>query len=1258
MSVQEMFAVLKITETKEEQEIRRAYLELLKYTNPEDDPEGFKRLRGAYEEALLYARTPEESEGVTEAKWMEESGPTAEVLRRLADVYGNLPKRIDEKEWRSLASHPVFQSLDEGETAKWGMFSYLAEHYRLPCTIWQLLDELFFIRENEQEFREHLPDGFVDFILYKVNDENQSSDFPYEKFEGDPEADYDRFIERFVSLMNEENGDTPESLERIWQGLEGLAALGISHPWYDLEKVRYRFRKGETEEAEREIRELMELHKDDDKILMTGAGILLKCGCYEDAGNIYEAYLERDDEDRNASGNYTAMYGLGKIAAEEGNWEKARRYASDAREYQITEEVQELLSKANEELIARYLERADSLTEEEADLLGWCFINSGKAEEGQEFFAAHPEYKKDTLKWHKMTAVLYMSSGKPEDSIQEGRLWREKVEQELTALKNGADDSGKDGAPAETADRKTADGTLAEAADHETTGHETADHKTADHEAADHETADHEAADHETADAMFAKPKAQLERKEEEEHLKQDLAKSYHLEGRCLRNIWQQKREAEEQDQEELEDLFNRAQAAHDKAIELEPDNVDFRMHKMTMLRDKKEYQAVVDQCEQILAIDDEFFWACAYMQEAYEGLRMAQEVVDTFYRAKAIYAGNEEIYLRALRVFRSFDQYEDALNIIRQAEEAGVDSVKLMVEKIGILDHVVDDEESWQEADDFAKAVIERLESEETPPELMAEAYLKRAYLNDSGDKKVQNKELKLDKELAEKSLALNDTVAARYYLGRYYIEHGKDPKKAYEHLKICEERGMDYEWMFFYIAQCHEKFREWDKAIEYYKRVAEENPEFSDCYWRIGWLYRTKFSRTLQKEYAEKALYYINLQGEKFGEIPDHFRRRAFIYLRLGEFETALKEIEKAIEGDQDCGMWYQKGQILKAMGRYDEAVECFEKSIQSKDRYAEDNESCYDRIFQCFLRQKRYDEGIAYFEKALKTVKEDGERDKCLYSLENLEGDRGKVKRCLYWIKKRFGDVNLTKRVNDSWKKEADRIEDIMDVCLVYQDCTEAEIRKKCNEAAILAGIAMADTEGDCNDRALVCQNVGEAYYALGDFAQARIYLEQAKSLADQVEEYDCPRSLQEYLMKTYYWLGETELAKEAGTRYRRETEKDYDECTDLDIDLETMLTRPSMESKQLLYRMFCWAYFTGQPDKAREYGEMMEQRKMCWWCDEAGCTELWEVKGYMALMNGETENAMKAFELSDKYCWLGGCREARMMMRRLKKENDSI
>ena len=51
----EAFRILNIEETKDENEIKLAYRNLLPNVNPEDDKEGFMKLRDAYETAMEYA---------------------------------------------------------------------------------------------------------------------------------------------------------------------------------------------------------------------------------------------------------------------------------------------------------------------------------------------------------------------------------------------------------------------------------------------------------------------------------------------------------------------------------------------------------------------------------------------------------------------------------------------------------------------------------------------------------------------------------------------------------------------------------------------------------------------------------------------------------------------------------------------------------------------------------------------------------------------------------------------------------------------------------------------------------------------------------------------------------------------------------------------------------------------------------------------------------------------------------------------------
>ena len=55
-----IWKILGIEKTKDEEVIRNAYHEKLHYVNPEDDEEGFKELRSAFEHAMEYAGEPED----------------------------------------------------------------------------------------------------------------------------------------------------------------------------------------------------------------------------------------------------------------------------------------------------------------------------------------------------------------------------------------------------------------------------------------------------------------------------------------------------------------------------------------------------------------------------------------------------------------------------------------------------------------------------------------------------------------------------------------------------------------------------------------------------------------------------------------------------------------------------------------------------------------------------------------------------------------------------------------------------------------------------------------------------------------------------------------------------------------------------------------------------------------------------------------------------------------------------------------------
>ena len=82
----DFFNTLGIEATKEEKEIKKAYREKLHIVNPEDDPNGFKILREAYEEALKYARQKEDEKE-------KRLSPVEDFIFRCEQLYKDVYKR-------------------------------------------------------------------------------------------------------------------------------------------------------------------------------------------------------------------------------------------------------------------------------------------------------------------------------------------------------------------------------------------------------------------------------------------------------------------------------------------------------------------------------------------------------------------------------------------------------------------------------------------------------------------------------------------------------------------------------------------------------------------------------------------------------------------------------------------------------------------------------------------------------------------------------------------------------------------------------------------------------------------------------------------------------------------------------------------------------------------------------------------------------------------------------------------------------------
>lgn len=257
MDTQLVWKVLGLEPTKDEEELKNRYHELLREVNPEDDPEGFKRLREAYEEAVSLAKQPEQQEAGE-----EKSKDEIDLwLDRVNDRYWYKSTRNDPEIWSELFDDPVCMALDTALEVRERFLVFLMNHNNFDQKIWKLIDKEFNIIADKKELMELFPRDFLDYVQYQIENQNF---FPYELLEvkglDESEIQLDTYIMGYLRIKNQIDR---EEYENQWQALQDLSAYEVYHPYEDVERVRLYLHEEKTEQAVALIQRLLMEYPDE-----------------------------------------------------------------------------------------------------------------------------------------------------------------------------------------------------------------------------------------------------------------------------------------------------------------------------------------------------------------------------------------------------------------------------------------------------------------------------------------------------------------------------------------------------------------------------------------------------------------------------------------------------------------------------------------------------------------------------------------------------------------------------------------------------------------------------------------------------------------------------------------------------------------------------------------------------------------------------------------------------------------------------------
>lgn len=434
MERQLMFHILGIQETKDEQVIRDAYRAVLKTVNPEDDPEGFKRLREAYEGALSLARRREDHEEKEKTEidlWVD----------RVDEVYRDIVSRCDEEAWKEVLSDPLCQELDTSLQVREAFLVYLMDHIYLPHKIWKLADSVFQILEDQENLLQKFPKDFLDYIIYYIG---HQSFIDYELFQvtDRKKADADAYIRNYLEIKRQiDQGQREGALEK----LEELKAFGVYHPYGDAEKLRLLSEARESwradqiweEEAGQKgeenpdaaqagalADELLENYGSDSYILLYCGEARWAAGRRDEAYDIWKRILKE------TPAHYTAKYAVARCLIWRGDYQQAKELMMDllnidGRDPAVLEDMR----KTNEVLIARYRQSSgdEAADEEQRNKdtveLGWCLFQNEYMDEAIELMKDFVPVEEERYSYENLYGRLLYKAERYEEALPHLKQW-------------------------------------------------------------------------------------------------------------------------------------------------------------------------------------------------------------------------------------------------------------------------------------------------------------------------------------------------------------------------------------------------------------------------------------------------------------------------------------------------------------------------------------------------------------------------------------------------------------------------------------------------------------------------------------------------------------------------------------------------------------------------------------------------------------------------------------------------------------------
>lgn len=327
--------ILGIPATDDIAEIRRAYADQLKTHHPEDDPDGFQRLREAYEQALKYIKiramiaAEKVKAGISEPAdetedWVENAMDEAgtgdqadpfcrfihldeyndqssvlasrtgikEFFESALTLYEDFYARIDIENWKKVLQAEHLWDMNLKEEIRWDVLRFFVEHPDLPQTVWHHLDSEFYWSER----RGGIPPVARHDMAALSSELDPYWNFDYSYFHKNESVDFERYSQyrrRVKTEILEANQEAAahyfDLAVKIYS--KDLTFFLVYHDY--LHSIRGSdFFGPSLEERMQSVKEMIDLYPDNPLYLLQRAKLYMEQSLYEKAVDEYKRLLQ------------------------------------------------------------------------------------------------------------------------------------------------------------------------------------------------------------------------------------------------------------------------------------------------------------------------------------------------------------------------------------------------------------------------------------------------------------------------------------------------------------------------------------------------------------------------------------------------------------------------------------------------------------------------------------------------------------------------------------------------------------------------------------------------------------------------------------------------------------------------------------------------------------------------------------------------------------------------------------------------------